>query len=203
MFVSNDALEIDIAKHLSFNLPIYYSGIDYFSRTTKFRMFGVYPEVRYWLKERDGMFIAAGKPYLAVSQVKAKEEGELNGVLYRCFKVPQYRDVHGRRVLYFRERFPCFDVYDRMHEREFRVMYEAARADVLRGAVSSLNGRIEKAVSTIEAIMDDTEAAAAVRLQAAGAILANVEKFSGRLTEAEAGLRPTKELSLDEILKTV
>lgn len=94
-------------------------------------------------------------------------------------------------------------IYDRMHEREFRVMYEAARADVLRGAVSSLNGRIEKAVSTIEDIMDDTEAAAAVRLQAAGAILANVEKFSGRLTEAEAGLRPTKELSLDEILKTV
>jgi len=94
-------------------------------------------------------------------------------------------------------------LYDRMHEREFKEMYKAARADVLRGAVSSLNSRIEKAVSTIEDIMDDTEAAHAVRLQAAGAILANVEKFAGRLSEVEEGLRPTKELSLDEILKTI
>ena len=69
------------------------------------------------------MFIAAGKPYLAVSQLKAKEEGELNGVLYRGFKVPQYRDVHGRRVLYFRERFPCFDSYDRLHENRYYHWY--------------------------------------------------------------------------------
>ena len=92
-------------------------------------------------------------------------------------------------------------IYDRMHDREFKALYEAARADVLRGAVSSLSGRIEKAVSTIEAIMDDTEAAAAVRLQAAGAILCNVEKFAGRLSDAEAKLRPTKEPTLDDLLK--
>lgn len=65
MFVSNAAFEIDIAKHFSFNLPIYYSGINYFSRTTKFRMFGVYPEFRYWFKERDGLFVGvhAGMAY--------------------------------------------------------------------------------------------------------------------------------------------
>ena len=65
------------------------------------------------------MFTAAGKPYLSPMQLKAKEEGELDGVQYRGFKVPVYRDTYGRRVLYFRERFPCFDVYDRMHENRY------------------------------------------------------------------------------------
>jgi hypothetical protein len=91
-------------------------------------------------------------------------------------------------------------IYDRMHEREFKVMYEAARADVLRGATASLNSRIEKAVSCIEAIMDNDEAPAAVKLNAANAILSNAERFAGRLTEAESHLRPVKEPSLDELL---
>ena len=91
-------------------------------------------------------------------------------------------------------------IYDRMHEREFKALYEAARADALRQATSSLNGRITKAVETIEAIMDDMEAPAAIRLQAANTLLANVEKFAGRLQEVEAGLRPIKEKSLDELL---
>ena len=75
------------------------------------------------------MFIAAGKPYLTVSQLKAKEEGELDGVFYRGFKVPQYRDAHGRRVLYFRERFPCFDSYDRLHENRFYHWYAIENED--------------------------------------------------------------------------
>lgn len=57
MAIANAAFEIDIAKHFSFNLPIYYSGINYFTQTVKFRMFGVYPEFRYWIKERDGLFV--------------------------------------------------------------------------------------------------------------------------------------------------
>lgn len=69
------------------------------------------------------MFIAAGKPYLTVSQLKAKEEGKLDGVLYRGYKVPQYRDVYDRRVLYFRERFPCFDSYDRLYENRYYHWY--------------------------------------------------------------------------------
>ena len=91
-------------------------------------------------------------------------------------------------------------IYDRMHEREFKAMYKAARADVLRGAVSSLNGRVTKAIETIEKIMDDDEAPHAIKLQAANTILANVEKFATRLSEVEAGLRPVKEPSLDELL---
>lgn len=57
--VSNLALEVELAKHFSFNLPIYYSGVDYFAENRKLRMFGVYPEFRYWFKERDGWFIGA------------------------------------------------------------------------------------------------------------------------------------------------
>lgn len=65
------------------------------------------------------MFIAAGRPYLTPSQLKAKADGELDGVLYRGYKVPVFRDSFGRKVLYFRERFPCFDVYDSMHENRY------------------------------------------------------------------------------------
>ena len=92
-------------------------------------------------------------------------------------------------------------IYDRMRQREFQVMYEAARADAIREAASSLNGRIKKAVETIADIMDDREAPAAIRLQAANAILANVEKFAGRLSEVEAGSRPIKEPSLGQLLE--
>ena len=46
MFISNVAVEIDITPHLSFQLPIYYSAVDYFSRELKFRTFAVQPELR-------------------------------------------------------------------------------------------------------------------------------------------------------------
>lgn len=59
MGISNLALEIDLAKRFSFNLPVYYSGINYFAETTKFRIFGVYPEFRYWFTDNDGLFIGA------------------------------------------------------------------------------------------------------------------------------------------------
>lgn len=59
MAISNLALEVELAKHFSFNLPVYYSGMNYFTENVKFRMFGVYPEFRYWFKERDGWFVGA------------------------------------------------------------------------------------------------------------------------------------------------
>ena len=59
MAISNLALEFDLVKHLSFNMPVYYSGINYFTETVKFRMVGLYPEFRYWFKESDGWFIGA------------------------------------------------------------------------------------------------------------------------------------------------
>ena len=94
-------------------------------------------------------------------------------------------------------------IYDRMHERAFKAMYRAARADILRGAAAGLNGRIEKAVETIAAILDDEEAPHAVKLQAANAILAHAEKFSSRLTDAEDGLITTEPKTLAEMLEDI
>lgn len=57
MTIANIAAEIDLAKHWSFTLPVYYSAWNYFKSTVKFRTFAVQPECRYWLsEENDGFF---------------------------------------------------------------------------------------------------------------------------------------------------
>ena len=57
MAIANVAAEVDLAKHWSFTLPVYYSALDYFKSTIKFRTFAVQPEFRYWLsEENDGFF---------------------------------------------------------------------------------------------------------------------------------------------------
>lgn len=57
MAVANVAAEIDLAKHWSFTLPVYYSAWNYFKSTIKFRTSAVQPEFRYWLsEENDGFF---------------------------------------------------------------------------------------------------------------------------------------------------
>ena len=57
MAIANVAAEVDLAKHWSFTLPVYYSAWDYFKLTIKFRTFAVQPEFRYWLsEENDGFF---------------------------------------------------------------------------------------------------------------------------------------------------
>lgn len=56
--MANVAAEVDLAKHWSFSLPVYYSAWDYFKATIKFRTFAIQPEVRYWLNEdNDGFFV--------------------------------------------------------------------------------------------------------------------------------------------------
>ena len=60
MAIANVAAEVDLAKHWSFTLPVYYSAWDYFKSTIKFRTFAVQPEFRYWLsEENDGFFAGA------------------------------------------------------------------------------------------------------------------------------------------------
>ena len=60
MGIANVAAEIDLAKHWSFALPIYYSAWDYFKTTIKFRTAAIQPEFRYWLSENnDGFFAGA------------------------------------------------------------------------------------------------------------------------------------------------
>ena len=60
MGIANLAAEIDLARHWSFTLPVYYSAWDYFKTTVKFRTFAVQPECRYWLSDdNDGFFAGA------------------------------------------------------------------------------------------------------------------------------------------------
>ncbi|MBR6746099.1 MAG: DUF3575 domain-containing protein [Muribaculaceae bacterium] len=55
--ISNIAAEIDLAEHWSFTLPVYFSALNYFTSTIKFRTFALQPEMRYWLnEENEGWF---------------------------------------------------------------------------------------------------------------------------------------------------
>ena len=57
MAISNVAVEIDLSRRLSLNIPVYYSAWNYFSGTTKFRILAAQPELRYW-PTRDRRFFA-------------------------------------------------------------------------------------------------------------------------------------------------
>ena len=59
--VTNIAVEFDMGDKWSFQLPIYYSGYNYFTSTIKFRTFTIQPEVRYWFKDnaKDKFFVGA------------------------------------------------------------------------------------------------------------------------------------------------
>mgnify|MGYP003310877955 CR=1 FL=1 len=60
MGIANAAVEVDVCKHLSLSIPVYYSAWDYFKPTLKFRTFTVQPEVRYWLNHHnEGWFMGA------------------------------------------------------------------------------------------------------------------------------------------------
>ena len=55
---ANLAVEIDLARHWSFALPVYYSGVDYFKSDLKFRIFAIQPEFRYWFRaDNRGWFL--------------------------------------------------------------------------------------------------------------------------------------------------
>lgn len=60
MLIANLAAEIDLSKHWSFTLPVYYSSTNYFSSKVKFRTFAFQPEARYWFSDnREGWFAGA------------------------------------------------------------------------------------------------------------------------------------------------
>ena len=56
MAISNIAAEVDVAKHWSVAVPIYYSALNYFTEVIKFRTLAVQPEVRYWFNENNQKF---------------------------------------------------------------------------------------------------------------------------------------------------
>lgn len=80
-------------------------------------------------------------------------------------------------------------IYDRMNDKEFRAEYMAAKNDIIRKAVFTINEKLSAAVDTITEIMSDSGTNPAVRLQAAQTILNNASKFAERLAQDETKSR--------------
>lgn len=76
-------------------------------------------------------------------------------------------------------------IYDRMGTRDFKAAYSAAKSDIVRAAVLTLNRSLAAAVEVVTGIMNDEENSAGTRLQAAKMIIENAAKFSDRLAEAD------------------
>ena len=73
--ISNLGCEIDIAKHLSIHVPVYYSALNYFTETIKFRTLATQPEVRYWTnKNNNGLFFGI---HGGVAQYNLAVDGDL------------------------------------------------------------------------------------------------------------------------------
>lgn len=76
-------------------------------------------------------------------------------------------------------------IYDRMGTRDFKCAYSAAKSDLVREAVLTMNRKLSDAVSVVSEIMTDDKQPAANRLQAAKMIIESAAKFTDRLTEAD------------------
>lgn len=48
MLIANAGVELGFGDRFSLHIPFYYSGTNYFSSHTKFRILGTQPEFRYW-----------------------------------------------------------------------------------------------------------------------------------------------------------
>ena len=80
-------------------------------------------------------------------------------------------------------------IYDRMGNREFRALYMAAKNDIIRKAVCSINEKLAQAIDAVAEIMTDHDNNPAVRLQAAQTIINNAGKFAERLAKDEYNSR--------------
>lgn len=76
-------------------------------------------------------------------------------------------------------------LYDRMADGGFQALYKAAKADLIRAAVISLNSKVQAAIDTIAEVMQNEKNNPATRLQAAQTILNNAGKFAQQLQTDE------------------
>lgn len=59
MMIANVGVEYQHSSGFAFSLPIYYSAMNYFTRTIKMRTFAIQPEVRYYIPGLEGFFAGA------------------------------------------------------------------------------------------------------------------------------------------------
>lgn len=58
LLIANAGVEFDLGNYFSVSIPIYYSALNYFTSTVKFRTLAFQPEFRVWpLKNQDRLFI--------------------------------------------------------------------------------------------------------------------------------------------------
>lgn len=55
--MANLGVEYQHKSGLAFHLPVYYSAMNYFTRTLKFRTFLIQPELRYYIPKVEGLFV--------------------------------------------------------------------------------------------------------------------------------------------------
>ena len=72
--ISNVGVEVDLVKHLSFAVPVYYSAWNYFVPTLKFRTLAVQPELRYWFNENNQKFFVGA--HFGYAQYNIAVEGD-------------------------------------------------------------------------------------------------------------------------------
>ena len=81
-------------------------------------------------------------------------------------------------------------IYDRLHnDNEFRGEYAEAKNSIVRKAVYSVNSHLGEAIEAVADIMQDKNANAAVRLQAAQTIINNATKLTEQLQKDERHAR--------------
>lgn len=59
LLMASLGVEFGLSRHLSIHIPVYYSGIDYFSDRVKFRTLALQPELRWNFSKVDGLFVGA------------------------------------------------------------------------------------------------------------------------------------------------
>lgn len=76
-------------------------------------------------------------------------------------------------------------LYDRMQYKSFQLLYNGAKADVLRKAVFLITGKLTEAVEVVTEILSDTAINPAIRLQAAQTIINSAVKLTDKLQSDE------------------
>lgn len=76
-------------------------------------------------------------------------------------------------------------LYDRMKYKSFQLLYNGAKADVLRKAVFLITGKLTEAVEVVTEILSDTSVNPAIRLQAAQTIINSAVKLTDKLQTDE------------------
>ena len=91
-------------------------------------------------------------------------------------------------------------LYDRMNREDFVAAYQRAKAEHLRAALLSLNGKVEEAIATTTENMQDKKTNPATRLQAAQTILNYAGRMTKQLSQEEAEATRAARIAQDAFL---